>query len=72
MTEVLRLIGLTQDGAMLPAVLVGVVVWMTITVRQMRSDVEKLSRDHDSMDATLRRVAEDVAYLRGQADRGKT
>ena len=32
MTEVLRLIGLTQDGAMLPAILVGVVVWMTLTV----------------------------------------
>lgn len=68
MSEALRLIGLTQDGA-LPPMLACAVVWMTMTVRQLRGDVASLRDDHRKMDASLRRMAEDVAFLRGRAER---
>ena len=69
MSEALRLIGLTQDGALLPVLLACAVVWMTMTVRQLRGDVASLRDDHRKMDAALRRMAEDVAFLRGRAER---
>lgn len=72
MSEALRLIGLTQDGALLPVLLACAVVWMTMTVRQLRGDVASLRDDHRKMDEALRRVAEDVAFLRGRAERQPT
>ena len=76
MTEALRLIGLTQDGALLPVILACAVVWMTMTVRQLRGDVTGLRKDHERMDGKLERLAgdvaglrTDVAYLRGRAER---
>ena len=68
MAEALRLIGLTQDGAMMPMLLTGAVVWMTLTVRHLRGDVANLRADHQRMDGALRRMAEDVAFLRGRAE----
>ena len=68
MAEALRSIGFTQDGALLPVPLACAVVWMTTTVRQLRSDVASLRDDHRAMDAALRRMAEDVAVLRGRAE----
>ena len=67
MAEAPRSIGLTQDGALLPVPPACAVVWMT-TVRQLRSDVASLRDDHRAMDAALRRMAEDVAVLRGRAE----
>ena len=72
MSEALRLIGLTQDGALLPVLLACAVVWLTMTVRQLRGDVASLRDEHRTMDASLRRVAEDVAFLRGRAERQPT
>lgn len=75
MSEALRLIGLTQDGALLPVILACAVVWMTVTVRHWREDVSKLRDDQRSMSDNLRddhrrmgekleRLAEDVSTLR--------
>ena len=72
MSEALRLIGLMQDGALLPVLPACAVVWMTMTVRQLRGDVASLRDEHRKTDASLRRVAEDVAFLRGRAERQPT
>lgn len=76
MADALRLIGLTQDGALLPVLLACAVVWMTMTVRQLRGDVASLRDDHRRMDDAFRGMArdvaslrEDVAFLRGRAER---
>lgn len=85
MSEALRLIGLTQDGALLPVILACAVVWMVVTVRQWRDDVSKLHADHerldgkyDRLDGKLERLAADVAtlradvaFLRGKAEAGR-
>ena len=65
MSEALRLIGLTQDGALLPVILACAVVWMIVTVRQWRDDVSKLHADHVRLDGKLERVQADVSMLRG-------
>ena len=75
MAEALRLIGLTEDGALLPVILACAVVWMTVTVRHWREDVTKLHAGHARLDEKLERVQADVstlradvAFLRGKAE----
>ena len=63
MAEALRLIGLMQDGALLPVILACAVVWMTVTVQQWRRDVAKL-HDHARLGKKLETVARDVSTLR--------
>ena len=77
MAEALRLIGLTQDGALLPVILACAVVWMTVTVRHWREDVSKLHADHERLEKRLETVSgdvatvrADVAFLRGKAEAG--
>lgn len=78
-TDVLRLIGLTQDGARLPVLLTGAVVWMVMTVRNMRGDLAIL-RDSIKANAgaikanadaiaALPAIATDVGVLRDRAER---
>ena len=76
MSEVLRLIGLTQDGAGLTVLLAAVIVWMTMSVRQLRNDVDGIKRkadDNAEAIAALRTevhdIATNVAVLRDRADR---
>jgi hypothetical protein len=67
MGEVLRLFGLMEDGALIPYLVGGVVVWAALTVRGLRDHVDRLRKDHEKMGDTLDTVAKDVAFLRGQA-----
>ncbi len=59
MAEALRLIGLTQDGALLTVLLACAVVWMTMTVRQLRTDVKANAQG-------IKANAEAIAALRGE------
>ena len=83
MTEVLRVTGLTQDGALLPVLLTGAVVWMVMTVRNMRGDVailrDSIKANADAIKANadaiaalrveVHTIATDVAVLRDRAER---
>ena len=59
MAEALRLTGLTQDGALLTVLLACAVVWMTMTVRQLRTDVKANAQG-------IKANAEAIAALRGE------
>ncbi len=75
MGEVVRLLGLTQDGALVPYLVGGLLVWATMSVRALNTAVAQLRDDHQAMDKTLKDVAndiaslrEDVGFLRGKVD----
>ena len=77
MGDLLRLVGLTQEGAALPILLACAVVWMTMTVRQLRSDIDKMKLDLKQISDTLNKVSErlhtvseNVAFLLGRESRG--
>ena len=84
MSEVLRLIGLSQDGALMPVIMVGVGVWLTMSVRQLRTDMATLKDDHRRLETRMEKLADglaklasdvsqlraDVAFLRGKAEQG--
>ena len=53
------MIGLTQDGALLTVLLACAVVWMTMTVRQLRTDVKANAQG-------IKANAEAIAALRGE------
>ena len=59
MAETLGLIGHTQDGALLTVLLACAVVWMTMTVRQLRTDVKANAQG-------IKANAEAIAALRGE------
>lgn len=70
MAEALRLIGLTQDGALLTVLLACAVVWMTMTVRQLRADVkgnaDGIKANADAITALrsdVHSIGKDVAVL---------
>ena len=76
MAEALRLIGLTQDGALLTVLLACAVVWMTITVRQLRTDVKANAQGIEAnaeaiaaLRADVHAIATNVAVLRDRAER---
>ena len=76
MAEALRLIGLTQDGALLTVLLACAVVWMTITVRQLRTDVKANAQGIEAnaeaiaaLRAEVHAIATNVAVLRDRAER---
>ena len=75
MTEVLRLIGLSQDGSLMPIIMVGVGVWAITSIKHLRSDMAAMNiallADHqrletrmDRLESALGKVAADVADLR--------
>ena len=75
MSEALGLIGLTRAGALLTVLLACAVVWMTMTMRQLRSDVKANAdgiRSNAEAIAALtgevHRIARDVAVLRDRDD----
>ncbi len=75
MTEVLRLIGLSKDGSLMPIIMVGVGVWAIMSIRHLRGDMAAMNTalraDHqrletrmDRLEGALDKVAADVADLR--------
>ena len=75
MTEVLRLIGLSQDGSLMTLVMVGVGVWVIMSVKQLRADhgrmearMDRLETRMDRLEAAINKIAADVAFLRGKAE----
>ena len=76
MAEALRLIGLTQDGALLTVLLACAVVWMTMTERQSRSDVKANAQGFKAnaeaiaaLRGVVHAIATNVARLRDRAER---
>jgi len=76
MAEALRLTGLTQDGALLTVLLACAVVWMTMTVRQLRTDVKANAQGIEAnaeaiaaLRGDVHAIATNVAVLRDRAER---
>ncbi len=76
MAEALRLIGLTQDGALLTVLLACAVMWMTMTVRQLRTDVKANAQGIEAnaeaiaaLRGEVHAIATNVAVLRDRAER---
>ncbi len=76
MAEALRLIGLTQDGALLTVLLACAVMWMTMTLRQLRTDVKANAQGIEAnaeaiaaLRAEVHAIATNVAVLRDRAER---
>ena len=84
MTEVLRLIGLSQDGSLLTLTMVGIGVWVIMSIKQLRTDQTRtntaladLKDDHRRLETAFGKMARgiadlraDIAFLRGRAEQG--
>ena len=76
MADALRLIGLTQGGALLAVLLACAVVWMTMAVRQLRTDVKANAQGIEAnaeaiaaLRGEVHAIAANVAVLRDRAER---
>ena len=53
MGEVLRLLGMTQDGALVPYLVGGVAVWAVMTVRGLRRDLDAMRAENREAHAAI-------------------
>ena len=72
MSELLRLLGLTQDGALVPYIVGGVGVWVAMSMRGLRADIKRGEDAHraitekiDSLGEKVNSIAVDVGKLLG-------
>lgn len=72
MADVIRLLGLSQDGGLAPYILSGLVVWVLLNIRQLRADhgrmdaqMTALTAKVDGIKGSLATLTADVAALRG-------
>ena len=67
MGEVLRLFGLMEDGALIPYIVGGVVVWATMTARGLRPDLDAMRAEnreaHDGITKNVQAVDAKVDRL---------
>jgi len=61
MGEVLRLLGMTQDGALVPYLVGGVVVWAVMTVRGLRRDLDTMRVENREAHA---RIGENIQTVK--------
>ena len=66
MGEVLRLLGMTQDGALVPYLVGGVVAWAAMTVRGLRRDLDAMRSENREAHAGITDNIKEV-----KADLGK-
>ena len=64
MGEILRLFGLTQDGAMVPYVVGVVVAWAVMSIRWLRADLaamdKKNEKAHDRITENIKEAKADL------------
>ena len=73
MGELLRLLGLSQDGALVPYLLGGLGVWAVMSLRGVRTEIKRGEATHatlatkiDTLDGKVNGIAVDVGRLLGR------
>ena len=69
------LLGLSQDGSLLSVIMVGVGVWAIMSIKQLRTDHQRmegvlgnLSADVADLRADIAGLRAEVAFIRGKAE----